>query len=135
MDEQRVKYAAALRARLSRASSAGLLVEDEIGPDEIVANYQDDAGRRVLAFCLDGLMIDPDGSSRFIPFQQIRRTDYHDIEALKSEKSGVMRQTISLTLEGGEIVDLDLASRADRFSERLEIGRLIEQRARFARAA
>ena len=135
MDVKRMKYAVALRSRLSRGTSVGLRVEDEIGPDEIVAIYRDDDGNKVFAFCLDGLIVDPNGRARFIPFRRIVETSYRDSASLRLEKAGKMLETISLTLDDTEVIDLKLASRPDQFSERLAIGGLIEQRVRLARAA
>lgn len=131
---KRIEYAEAFRARLLRHVTT-LLPEPDLGEFEAVASYVAEDGRRIFAFCLNGLLIDPDGDSRFIPFAQISATDYYDDQRLRTEKRTQMYRSIILTLCDGEKLELPLNQRTDGFSERLAVGVLIEQRIRLARIA
>ncbi|MBX7528414.1 hypothetical protein [Qipengyuania vesicularis] len=123
----------ALLARLRRLAP-DLREEEARGEFLAVASYLSDDGSRILSFCVDGLLIDPDREARFIPFSEIEATSYHGTEELKQEKSGQMSKEVTLTLKDGSLLPIPLATRSDRFSERLRIGNLIEQRVRLADA-
>lgn len=123
----------ALLARLRRLAP-DLRVEETRGEFAAVASYFSDDGSRIFSFCIDGLLLDPDCEARFIPYLEIGSTSHHGTEELKQEKSGRMSTEISLTLRDGTALALPLKTRTDRFSERLRIGDLIEQRVRLAKS-
>lgn len=107
------------------------------GP-EVVASYYMPDGARPFAFCRKGLLVDPDGSARFVPFDDIEDSGYYDGEALRQGKDmvragEVLREGLSLSLVGGEQIELPLVPRADKVSERLTIAGLVERYARYAR--
>lgn len=106
---------------------------------EVLATYWTEQGDRPFAFCLDGLLVDPEGVARFIPFGEIEGAGYHDIEQLRETKrlaqaGEPLREPLRLTLQGGEVLELPLNERPDGMSERLLIAGLVEQRVRIARA-
>ena len=104
---------------------------------EVLATYWTDQGERPFAFCIDGLLVDPEGRPRFIPFGEIDDAGYHNLEQLRETKRVAsagepLREPLRMTLLGGEIIELPLNERADRMSERLLIAGLVEQRVRIA---
>lgn len=118
--KQLLKYPSGLRAGGSGS-----------GP-EVVASYWDAEGRRVFAFCSDGLLIDPDGRARFIPFAEIQDTGRFDVEPLRREKEAAetgapLSEPLSLRLVSGEEIQLPLKSRMDGISERLTIAMLVDR--------
>ena len=123
----------AFLARLRRLAP-DLIAEEARGEFSAVASYVSDDGHRIFSFCIDGLLLDPDCDARFVPYSEIESTSYHGTEELKLEKSGQMSKEITLTLRDGTSLAIPLVTRSDRFSERLRIGQLIEQRLRLANA-
>jgi hypothetical protein len=119
-------------ARLLRTPS-GLRADGYTSVDyEVLATYLHDGGERPFAFCRDGLIIEPDGSARYLAFHEIESASLHDHGLLKREKGGAMLTSLPLALKGGETLTLPLNARADGMSERLTIAGLIEQRIRIA---
>lgn len=123
----------ALLARLRRLAP-DLRAEDTRGAFAAVASYVSDDGGRIFSFCIDGLLLDPDCEARFVPYSEIESTSYHGTEELRLEKSGQMSTAITLSLRDGTSLAIPLETPSDRFSERLKIGNLIEQRVRLANA-
>jgi len=80
------------------------------------------------------ILVDPDCEARFAPYSEIDSTSYHGTEELRQEKSGHMSKDIALKLRDGTSLAIPLKTPSDRFSERLRIGKLIEQRVRLAKA-
>lgn len=123
----------ALLARLRRLAP-DLRAEETRGAFGAVASYVSDDGRRIFSFCTDGLLVDPNCEARFVPYSEIDSTSYYGAEELRQEKSGHMSKDIALKLRDGTSLVIPLKTRSDRFSERLRIGQLIEQRVRLAKA-
>jgi len=91
----------------------------------------------LFAFCRDGLLLDPEGSQRFIPFVEIADAGYYNremVERAKRMKRGSTPEPLSITLSSGELIDLPLNVRDDGMPDLLTIARLIEQRVRIFRA-
>ncbi|MBQ1500415.1 MAG: hypothetical protein IIZ38_19080 [Sphingomonas sp.] len=106
---------------------------------DVLATYHHDDGRRPFAFRRDGLLIDPEGDARFIPFDAIEDASYHDLALLRADKRSMKRGernrgVLPLRLVDGEVIALPLNAHPEGRSERLTIARLIEQRACIARA-
>ena len=123
----------ALHARLRRLAP-DLRAEEKRGAFGAVATYVSEDGRRIFSFCTDGLLVDPDCEARFVSYSEIDSTSYHGTEELRQEKSGHMSKEISLKLRDGKSLAIPLKTPSNRFSERLRIGNLIEQRVRLAKA-
>lgn len=122
--------------RLLRHPSGLRADGDSPGP-AVVASYWDAEGRRTFAFCKDGLLIDPDGRARFIPFTEIKNSGCFDAESLRREKEAVeteapLSEPLSLRLVNGERINVPLAHRTDGISERLTIAKLIDRHVRKA---
>lgn len=128
-----IERADAFLARLLRLAP-DIRAEKTQGEFGAVASYHDATDRRIFSFCLDGLLIDPDGAARYISYLEISTTSYYGGDELMAEKSGDMSREITLNLHKGEAIILPLRKRSDQFSERLRIGDLIENRVRLARA-
>ena len=124
-------------AKLFRYPS-GLRKGGDSDDHEVLATYWTIEGSRPFAFCRNGLLIDPDGSPRFIPFAEIEDTSYHDgglLRETKSVRRGETRaESLPLRLLDGEVVLLPLNARDDGMSERLTIAGLLEQRVRIHRS-
>ncbi len=125
-----------MRARLLRIASG--LHAGGISAD-IVATYHHDNGTRPFAFRRDGMLIDPEGAARFLPFTEIEDSTYYDGTLLREDKQRRIdgergAGLLPLRLIGGEIIGLPLNAHPRGMSERLTIAGLIEQRIRIARA-
>ncbi len=130
---QSIGRAEAFQARLARLAP-DMVIEPAPGEFGAIATYEESNGRRIFSFCLDGLLIDPDGEARYVPYTEILKTSYHGVAELRAEKHGQMSRDLALILKNGETFILHFEERGDRLSERLRVGGLIEQRLRLARA-
>jgi hypothetical protein len=106
---------------------------------EVLATYWTTRGDRSFAFCSDGLLIDPEGMARFIPFAEIEDAGHDDVELLrevkrKRQEGEPLAESLRLTLCAGEVLELPLNERADGMSERLLIAGFVEQRVCIARS-
>ena len=120
--------------------TTGLRLRAQSDDERVVVVYCGTSGHRPFAIGREGLLIDPDGEARFIPFTDIEHSGYYGAETLMREKAtleagGILQEPLSITLHGGEMICLPLDPRADNMSERLAIGGLVEQRVRMARSA
>ena len=117
--------------------TTGLRLRASSDDHRVVVVYCSASGNRPFAIGREGLLLDPDGAARFIPYTEIEHGGYYELEALKREKAtlGPVQEPLSITLHGGEVIRLPLDPRPDNMSERLSIGHLVEQRVRMARAA
>lgn len=106
---------------------------------EVLATYHHDDGSRPFAVHRDGLLIDPEGDARFVPFAAIEDASYRNLALLRADKRSMERGepnngVLPLRLIDGEVIALPLNAHPEGRSERLTIARLIEQRASIARA-
>ena len=106
---------------------------------EVLATYQAAAGSKPFAICRRGILVEPETVARFVPFVDIEDSGYYDREKLEQTKEQkrrgeVLRETLSLRLRDGEIIELPLNPRDDGMSERLAIGAIVERRVRVHRA-
>ena len=131
--QEQSERADAFLARLRRLAP-DLKPEEVIGEFGEVASYHAEDGGRIFSFCLDGLLIDPDRDAQYIPYSEISATGSYGADELELEKSGQMSRELTLTLRDGGMITLPLRASTNRFSERLRIGKLIEQRICLARA-
>ena len=53
---------------------------------EVLATYWTHSGNALFAFCRDGLLLDPEGSPRFIPFVEIKDAGYYNREMVERAK-------------------------------------------------
>jgi hypothetical protein len=124
--------------RLLRAS-ANLHKGESSDVHGVLATYRTRDCRSPFAFCAEGLLIDPDGEARFVPYSEIEDSGYYDVEMLKASKrtlelgEALEAEVLPLKLRNGEKIDLPLEVREDGMSERLAIGGLVEQRVRIHR--
>lgn len=125
-------------ARLLRIPSGLRAGGRDHGNHAVLAIYHHHEGSYPFAICRNGLLIDPEGQAKFVPFHGIDNASSHDIELLRHEKSMMRRDgrvgttSLPLSLTTGETVLLPLNEREDGMSERLLIAGLIEQRIRIA---
>ncbi|MCH2116045.1 MAG: hypothetical protein MK171_14210 [Pirellulales bacterium] len=117
-----------------RRLAPDLRAEKTHGEYAVVASYVAEDDSRIFSFCVDGLLLDPDREARYVPYSEISMTSYYGFDELEAEKSGQMSRELTLTLSDNETIVLPLREKDDRYSERLRIGGLIEQRVRLARA-
>jgi hypothetical protein len=106
---------------------------------EVLATYWTEQGDKPFAFCLDGLLVDPEGAARFIRFDEIEDSGYYNVEQLRetkriAEAGERLREPLRMRLHGGEVVELPLNERPNGTSERILIASLVEQRVRLAEA-
>jgi len=104
---------------------------------EVLATYWTRSEKALFAFCRDGLLLDPEGLQRFIPFVEIADAGYYNrdmVERAKRMRLGSTPEPLSLTLSSGEVIDLPLDVRDDGMPDLQTIARLIEQRVRIFRA-
>ncbi len=107
--------------------------------DAVLATYHHENGSRPFAFRRDGLVIDPEGAARFVPFIDIRDTSLHARELLRADKQArqdgaPLDAALPLRLTDGAILVLPLNQHPEGMSERLTIAGLIEQRVTIARS-
>lgn len=122
--------------RMLRANS-GLRAGGSSPHYDVLATYWTRSENALFAFCRDGLLLDPEGSQRFIPFVEIADAGYYNremVERAKRMKRGSTPEPLSITLSSGELIDLPLNVRDDGMPDLLTIARLIEQRVRIFRA-
>ncbi|GEM_PF-2412980 len=136
MTEPEPKADDPMRARLLRISSG--LRAGGISAD-VLATYHHESGTRPFAFQRDGLIIDPEGVARFVPFTAIKDSTYYDGTLLREDKQRRIQgersaATLPLRLVGDEVLDLPLNAHPKGMSERLTIANLIEQQVRLAHA-
>ncbi len=125
-------------AKLLRTTS-GLRAGGTSDHHEVLVTYCTHEGDQPFAFTRHGLLIDPAGSARYIPFAEIQDTSYYDAAMLLHAKSAVRKgerrsETLPIKLIDGEVIHLPLNTREDGMSERLTIARLLEQRVRIHRS-
>ena len=104
---------------------------------EVLATYWTQRGNALFAFCRNGLLMDPEGSARFIPFVDIEDAGYYNQEMVERAKrmgAGGAPEPLSITLTGGEVIDLPLDVRDDGMPDQLQIASLIERRVRIFKA-
>src|SRR5688572_29716126 len=75
--------------------TTGLRMRAQSDDERIVVVYCRTSGHRPFAIGREGLVIDPDGDARFIPFTDIEHSGYYGVETLRREKT---------TLEEGGIL-------------------------------
>ena len=66
--------------------TTGLRLRDPSDDERIVVVYCSASGHRPFAIGREGLLIDPDGTARFIPFGDIECGGYYEVDALVQEK-------------------------------------------------
>ena len=101
-------------------------------PDyEVLATYHARSGEQPFAICRHGVLVDPTGLPRFVPFAEIEDTGYYDYEALKRTKAETdfqnATEVMTLRLRSGEKIDLEVNFRPNGFSERLTLSNFIRQ--------
>ena len=104
---------------------------------EVLATYWTRSENALFAFCRDGLLLDPEGVQRFIPFVEIADAGYYNremVERAKRNKLGGVLEPLSITLMSDEVVDLALDVRDDGMPDLLNIAKLIERRVRVFKA-
>jgi hypothetical protein len=104
---------------------------------EVLATYWTRHDDALFAFCRDGLLLDPEGAPRFIPFVEIAEAGYYNremAERAKRMRLGSTPEPLSITLTSGEVIDLLLDIRDDGMPDLLGIASLIEQRVRIFKA-
>jgi hypothetical protein len=125
-----------VQARMLRFKSG--LREGGSSPQyEVLATYWTRGEDALFAFCRDGLLLDPEGAPRFIPFVEIADAGYYNramVERAKRMKLGGSPEPLSVTLSSGEVIDLPLDIRDDGMPELLGIAKLIDQRSRIFKA-
>lgn len=123
-------------ARMLRFKS-GLREGGSSRQHEVLATYWTRGEHALFAFCRDGLLLDPKGVPRFIPFVEIADAGYYDremVERAKRMRLGGAPEPLLITLTSGEVIDLPLDVRSDGMPDLLGIASLIEQRARVFKA-
>ena len=123
-------------ARMLRLKS-GLRQGGSSRQHEVLATYWTRGGHPLFAFCRDGLLLDPEGAQRFIPFIEIADAGYYNremVERAKRIRLGSVPEPLSITLTSGEVVDLPLDVRNDGMPDLLGIASLIERRVRVFKA-
>jgi hypothetical protein len=102
-------------ARLLRVSS-GLRAGGGADGHEVLVTYHGEQGDRPFAICRDGILIEPEGSARLVPFLDIEDTSYFDRPSLEGEKEArryghPIATSLPLKLTTGEVLVLRLATR------------------------
>lgn len=123
-------------ARMLRFES-GLREGGSSRQHEVLATYWTRGEDALFAFCRNGLLVDPDGVPRFIPFVEIADAGYYNremVERAKRMRLGGAPEPLSITLTSGEVIDLPLDIRDDGMPDLLGIASLIERRARVFKA-
>ena len=96
------------------------------------ATYVSSEGKEVFAFCRDGLLIEPRGQQRFIPYGEICQRgllNLDNIMAAKDEDAPLPRRKLTLRLRSGETLDLSVDGWSDdSLGDLIKIARLIERR-------
>ena len=123
-------------ARMLRFES-GLRAGGSSRHHEVLATYWTRGEKALFAFCRDGLLLDPDGAQRFVPFVEVADAGYYNremVERAKRMRQGHVPEPLSITLTSGEVVDLSLNVRDDGMPDLLGIAGLIERRVRVFKA-
>ncbi|MEO6218340.1 MAG: hypothetical protein ABIO86_20090 [Sphingomonas sp.] len=106
---------------------------------EVMATYRTTTGEAPFAFCRHGLLLDPEGKSRFLPFVEIADAGYYNVEMVKRAKATKVgdrtSEPLSIRLTSGEIVDLPMDVRDDGMPDLLNIAKLIHRRVIVHRAS
>ena len=111
---------------------SGLKAGGEVPGYEVLATYWTRDGERPFAFCRDGLLIDPGGAARFVPFAEIEDAGYYNITMIKRAKAarcGEPPEPLEIGLRSGERIALPLEVRDDGMPDLLDIAKLIHRRA------
>ncbi len=106
-------------------------------PHEVLATYWLSGGRASFAFCRHGLLIDPSGDGRYIPFVEIEDSGYHNrevIERAKRARTGDGPVDLPIRLRSGESLRLVLERHGDKIQDILAIARLVHRRVVIHRA-
>jgi hypothetical protein len=117
-------------ARLLRHRT-GLKAGGSHAEHEILATYHVRSGATPFAICRHGLLLDPDGKQRFIPFAEIEDAGYYNSEMVKRAKAArgaLVSAPLSVRLHSGEIIDLPVDVREDGMPDLLTIASHIQQR-------
>lgn len=98
----------------------------------VLATYHMNDGSTPFAFCRHGLMLDPGGLRRYIPFADIADAGYHNrpnIEAAKRAKLIGWSEPLNIRLASGEHLALPVDINMDGMPDLLRIAKLIQQQA------
>lgn len=119
-------------------SDTGMTAGHDWPPHEALTTYWTETGKALFAFCRDGILLDPVGEARFLPFTEIADAGYYNRDMIMRAKTarieGAMGATLSIALSDGEIVELPLGVNDRGIPHLLSIAKLIEQRVRIARS-
>ncbi|HEX8214124.1 MAG TPA: hypothetical protein VF582_01485 [Allosphingosinicella sp.] len=100
---------------------------------DVLATYVTTDGREAFAFCRHGLLIDPSGEERFIPFADVDEEKLLTVDELMAAKDGSIppeHRRLSLPLRSGDTLDLRVDGRTENnCSDIIGIAGLIRQRA------
>ena len=117
-------------ARLFR-NRTGLKPGGSSEQHEVLATYHRRSGERPFAICREGLLLEPEGAARFVPFAEIEDGGYYNLEMLWRAKRATCKggaEPLSIRLYGGEVIDLPLDVREDGMPDLLHIAKLVHQR-------
>ena len=113
--------------------AAGLRAGGEPGEHDVLATYITTDGREAFAFCRRGLLIDPCGDKRFIPFGDVDEEKLMTMDMLLAAKDNTIppeKRKLTLPLRSGDTLDLPVDGRSEsNGSDIIEIAGLIRQRA------
>jgi hypothetical protein len=98
---------------------------------EVLATYWMSAGTASFAFCRHGLLLNPGGQERYIPFLEIEDAGYYNRELIgraKAARTGDGSVDLVIRLCSGETIELALERRDEKIPDVLTIANLIRQR-------
>ncbi len=98
----------------------------------MLATYRLRSGETPFALCRDGILLEPGGSERFIPYEQISDGGYYNLQNIRRAKAARPSGTsepLTVTLHSGESIDLPMEVRNDGMPDLLTIAHIIHRRA------
>ncbi|CAN5529319.1 hypothetical protein BH10PSE14_BH10PSE14_19610 [soil metagenome] len=116
----------------------GLRPSGNVPRHDVLATYRTQAGAAPFAFCRDGLLIDPEGVPRHIPYVDVEDAGVHNctmIERAKHARCETTSEPLTIQLVSGETIDLPVEVRDDGMPDLLTIAKLIHRRAIMDKAA